>query len=398
MLVTTSLSPTPERSYWIDYLRSTLTLLVVAHHSAIAYATFGWFSRERYIESTSPIVDLHNNIGLDIFINFNDIFFMSLMFLIGGLFLPGSLKRKSRGKFISDRTLRLFLPFISFGTLLMLIAYFPSCYLATGDTDPAKYIKDFFTHQGWPAGPTWFIWMLFAFNIIFLFVFPWFKRCRFLAGEYLERMGGKPFLVFLILLGISWLLYVPIAYSVGAGTWKGLGPFDFQYCRPLLYLGYFLMGVALGSGNFERTILAKDSILVKRWRLWTIACVVSFVVLTLVSPCLTSLVRNGSIRELPAWMIYFTLYLCSCTASILAFVTVFRRFATKHNSAMSFLSKYAFLVYLTHYVFVNWIQFLLLEIELNVWIKFILVFMGSVCCSVGASYLLKRVPLIARYW
>lgn len=398
MPVTTSQKPTYKRSYWIDYLRSTLTLLVVAHHSAIAYATFGKFNPERYIESTGPVVDLHNNIGLDIFINFNDIFFMSLMFLIGGLFLPGSLKRKSRAKFISDRMLRLFLPFITIGTLLMLIAYYPSYYLAIGDTDPTRYIKDFFTHQGWPGGPTWFIWMLFAFNIIFLFVYPWFKRCRIFSSEYLERMGGKPFTVFLILLGVSWLLYVPMAYSVGAGTWKGFGPFDFQYSRPLLYLGYFLIGIALGLGNFEETVLAKDSLLVKKWWLWTIACGVSFVVLTLVSPYLTSLVHNGLLREFPAWMIYFTLYLCACTASILAFLTVFRHFVTKGSDVMSSLSKYAFLIYLTHYVFVNWIQFLLLDIELNVLIKFILVFTGSVCCSMGTSYLLKRIPFIARYW
>lgn len=50
-----------KRSYWIDYLRSTLTILVIAHHSAIAYATFGKFHKERYIASTSPVVSTSPN-------------------------------------------------------------------------------------------------------------------------------------------------------------------------------------------------------------------------------------------------------------------------------------------------------------------------------------------------
>ncbi|MBK1442661.1 acyltransferase [Parapedobacter sp. ISTM3] len=301
-----------KRSYWIDYLRSTLTILVIAHHSAIAYATFGKFHKERYIASTSPVVDMRSNVGLDIFINFNDIFFMSLMFLIGGLFLPGSLARKNKDAFVRDRTLRLFLPFITIGTLLMLIAYYPSYYLATGDTNLIRHIADFFTHQGWPAGPTWFICMLFVFNIVFLIGYPWLKRCPVLSSGTFGKLAKRPSLMFFLLLCISWLLYVPIAHSVGAGTWRGIGPFDFQYSRPLLYLGYFLIGVALGLGDFEKTVFSQNSDIVTRWWLWSIACLVSFVALTLVSPYLSSLVRDGNLREFPAWMIYFTLYLCSC--------------------------------------------------------------------------------------
>ncbi|SKC00116.1 Acyltransferase family protein [Parapedobacter luteus] len=320
------------------------------------------------------------------------------MFLIGGLFLPGSLARKNKDAFVRDRTLRLFLPFITIGTLLMLIAYYPSYYLATGDTNLIRHIADFFTHQGWPAGPTWFIWMLFVFNIVFLIGYPWLKRCPVLSSGTFGKLAKKPSLMFFLLLCISWLLYVPIAHSVGAGTWRGIGPFDFQYSRPLLYLGYFLIGVALGLGDFEKTVFAQNSDIVTRWWLWSIACLVSFVALTLVSPYLSSLVRDGNLREFPAWMIYFTLYLCSCTSSILAFLTVFRRFATNGNKMMSFLSKHAFLIYLTHYAFVNWIQFLLLEVELNVFVKFLFVAVCSVCISAGASHLLKKNPFIEKYW
>src|SRR6218665_1418439 len=115
-----------NRNLWVDYLRSALTVLVVAHHASLAYTTFAQFDKEAYIRSTHPIVDKQRWIGLDIFENFNDVFFMSLMFLIGGLFLMKSIDKKGTSIFIKDRFYRLFIPFIILGTFLMLIAYFPS--------------------------------------------------------------------------------------------------------------------------------------------------------------------------------------------------------------------------------------------------------------------------------
>ena len=91
-----------NRNIWVDYLRSAITVLVVAHHSSLAYTTFAKFDNQAYINSTHPIVDSKKWIGLDIFQNFNDVFFMSLMFLIGGLFLIKSIKRKGTINFIKD--------------------------------------------------------------------------------------------------------------------------------------------------------------------------------------------------------------------------------------------------------------------------------------------------------
>src|SRR5262244_517376 len=69
------------RTSWIDNLRSFLTVLVVAHHSSLAYTTFAKFDKTNYMSSTAPVVDNSRWIVMDIFAGFNDIFFMSLMFL-----------------------------------------------------------------------------------------------------------------------------------------------------------------------------------------------------------------------------------------------------------------------------------------------------------------------------
>src|ERR1700733_8599969 len=114
------------RVLWVDYLRSFITVLVVAHHSTLAYTTFSRINEQAYILSTHPIIDTKRWIGLDIFENFNDVFFIALMFLIGGFFVVKGLKRKGAALFIRDRYYRLFLPFVITVSSLMLLAYYPA--------------------------------------------------------------------------------------------------------------------------------------------------------------------------------------------------------------------------------------------------------------------------------
>jgi glucan biosynthesis protein C len=45
------------RDVSVDYLRATLTLMVLAHHSSLAYTTFAHFNPAHYLASTAPIVD-----------------------------------------------------------------------------------------------------------------------------------------------------------------------------------------------------------------------------------------------------------------------------------------------------------------------------------------------------
>src|SRR5208283_524665 len=76
-----------RRKVAIDYLRTFVIVLVLVHHSVLAYVTFGKFDRSHYIWSTAPIVDPRRWIGFDLITVFNDIFFMSLMFFVSGLFV-----------------------------------------------------------------------------------------------------------------------------------------------------------------------------------------------------------------------------------------------------------------------------------------------------------------------
>ena len=107
------------RDVSLDYLRATLTLMVVAHHSSLAYTDFAHIDSQNYLASTAPVVDEARWLFLDYAENFNDVFFMSLMFFMSGLFVLPSLRRSGAAAFLRHRFVRLGLPFAVGVTVLM---------------------------------------------------------------------------------------------------------------------------------------------------------------------------------------------------------------------------------------------------------------------------------------
>lgn len=100
------------RAYFLDRIRVILTVLVIAHHSAITYgASGGWFIRLAPEDGPTAL-------GLTLFAAFNQAFFMGFFFLISGYLTPSSYDRKGWAAYLRDRLLRLGLPTLFFGFIL----------------------------------------------------------------------------------------------------------------------------------------------------------------------------------------------------------------------------------------------------------------------------------------
>jgi len=110
-------SPAPTYVNAIGYLRAFIVVMVVAHHAALAYYPYAppvaasLVTVPRWWQAF-PVVDPHQWGGAPLFVGFNDTFFMSLMFILSGLFVWSSLRRKGGAAFLRDRLLRLGLPFL----------------------------------------------------------------------------------------------------------------------------------------------------------------------------------------------------------------------------------------------------------------------------------------------
>ncbi len=95
----------------LDRTRTFLTLVVVFHHSVVAYTYFG---------HTDPKYWL----GFDMGVLATDSFFMAMFFFLSGLFVWPSLAHKAPQIFVRDRLLRLGLPFVIAAFTIIPIAYY----------------------------------------------------------------------------------------------------------------------------------------------------------------------------------------------------------------------------------------------------------------------------------
>jgi peptidoglycan/LPS O-acetylase OafA/YrhL len=387
----------PDYNISIGYLRAFLTLLVVAHHAALAYATFAPPVAPSLVAplrwwQAFPIVDLHKWPGADTIVGFNDTFFMSVMFFISGLFVWGSLQRKGISDFLQTRTLRLGIPFLSAAAIIAPLAYYPT-YLQTGQHGISGFAHQWLSLGYWPAGPAWFVWLLLAFDCVaaaLCFYKPGWAEA---VGCFLARLANKPIRFLGYLIGFSAAVYVPMAVHFNPLAWTQFGPLAFQTSRLVHYLVYFLVGIAVGAYGIERGILASSGKLARRWLLWSVAGVAVFLASSAFFIMIVTSPKATSVPWQAAADLVFTI---TCATTSLAMLALFVRFAKKSRRIFNSLRDNAYGIYLVHYAFVSWLQYALLKSRLSGSAKLTIVLSLAVALSWITTAALRRIPACAR--
>ncbi len=158
---------------FIDNLRWVMIVLVVSMHAAVTYSHIGsWY----FMEPPEP--DLLTKVFFATYQAFLQAFFMGLLFLVAGYFVPGALERKGFRKFALDRGVRLLIP----AFLFMLFIQPVAVYWLLGTF--ADHSRPSLSKAYWPylssgrvlsgSGPMWFTLALFLFSI----VYGLFRSCR----------------------------------------------------------------------------------------------------------------------------------------------------------------------------------------------------------------------------
>ncbi|WP_321469966.1 acyltransferase [uncultured Paludibaculum sp.] len=384
-------TPAAKYNYAIGYLRAFVVVLVVAHHAVLAYHPFAppppasLAAQPRWWQAF-PVVDPQRWSGATLLAGFNDVFFMSLMFFLSGLFVWHGLQGKGAANFLRGRLLRLGVPFVLSAALLAPLAYYPSYLQLPTHTG---FWTQWLALGQWPAGPAWFIWVLLAFDTIATLLFLAAPRW----GESLgRRLPARPVTLFLALLAATALVYIPLAVRFSPMMWSAFGPFTFQTSRILHYLVYFLLGIGVGAFGVERGLFAPDGKLARRWPLW----VASAVVLFGLAAAVTIVAVTSQLQSL-AWAVAMDAgFVISCGASCFAFLAVFLRFARSRSSWFDSLSANSYGIYLVHYAFVSWLQYALLPAALPGAAKFAIVLLGAVGLSWGTTAVLRRSSTVRR--
>ena len=380
-------------------LRAVVIIIVLAFHSVLPYlaslpAAAYHFDSAPYQWLAFPIVDNQRWFGFDLFCAWQDLSLMTLMFFLSGLFVPSSLARKGSWKFLSDRLLRIGVPFALAVIFLAPLAYYPAYRTTAVDPSLSAYWQHWLSLPFWPCGPQWFLGQLLAFNILAAamhrFVPGW--------GERLVRLvafaGGNPIRFFVVLVTVSALAYVPLALAYSPFTWVNIGPISFQLSRPLHYLVYFLAGFAVGAHGLDRGLLASDGVLARRWAAWL---AVAFVGFLLWAAPTSMTMADWSNAPLALKFAAGMGFVVACAAGCLCLLAICLRFARERTRAFDSLSANAYGMYLVHYVFAVWLQYALLDTELFAIGKAAIVFGGTVIMSWAiAAAALGGVPLVSR--
>jgi hypothetical protein len=367
------------RNAALDRTRTFLTLVVLFHHSVIPYTYFGHTDPKFWI-------------GFDAVVLATDSFFMAMFFFLSGLFVWPGLVRKGPFSYLRDRLLRLGLPFVICAFTIIPIAYYAIALRQTPDVSFADFWWKTVTVGPWPSGPVWFLWVLFAFDLVASLL------CR-LRPNLLDpinrlslRASERPAEFFAVMLAVTALLYIPGRVHFGAGSWFEFGPFSVQHGRVLLYATYFFFGAGIGAAALDRGLLSADGRLAKSGWGWMITALVPYCLMWMLIYVKREILGNPV--RLPDWYeasygLFFAAFSVTIMFAILAY---FLRFKRSGWSILDPMQGEAYGMFLVHYPIVLWIQYWLFDVDVPAVVKVMVAFVLTVALSWAATAALRKIP------
>lgn len=394
-----------ESSRWplLDHLRALITVLVVLHHTLLAWhpyapPPFGLFGAPPTLWQAFPVVDPVRAAGTEWLVGFNDTFFMALMFLIGGWFVVAQVRRDGAAGYVRSRLLRLGLPFLFSVLLLSPLAYLPAWLQRTGSWDLVAYAQVWWQLPHWPPGPAWFLAVLLALGLLASLLLSIWRhlpdRLEVLGHQLLARTWRLPVVLSLLALAT----YLPLAYAAGPLDWWTYGPFTVQAARALLYPAFFGVGMLLGAARpTERSWLSRDAAFVRHWWGWLVLALLVFWCNSRWSGQVYTAWFSGAVP--PPWLVCaaHASYAVACALLSLAVLAAVARWAWRSTAVWCSLSSNAYAIYLLHYPLVTWLQYALLGATgWPAWAKVSLAVPVALGLSWSLAALVRRMPAVAR--
>jgi glucans biosynthesis protein C len=378
-----------KTSLALKNMRGLVILIVLAFHSFLAYLGFLGsaafpFDQPPFGWRAFPIVDRQRWVGFDVFCAWQDVYLMSLFFFLSALFAWPSLARKGSHKFLSDRLLRLGVPFL-FGLVVVTpVALYPAYCVTAADPSAIAYGQHFLALPFWPNGPMWFLWLLIALTVVAAGLHRLAPHWVVLLARLSSRADARPGQYFVCIATAATLAYVPLALAFTPWYWSEHGPFALQLSRPLMYAVYYFAGLGVGAYGLERGLLAAEGMLAQHWGVWLTCALTSF----LLWMGLTSLAMSDTkafVLQLGADISFALAGASGCFFMLAACL----RFGAIRSRLFDSLSNNALGIYLLHYVFVVWLQYALLELALIAIAKAMIVFGGTLFLAWAAVSALR---------
>ena len=362
------------RLYYIDNLRIFLISLVVLLHLNITYGAPGdWYYNESEADMPEVILQAMFNIT-------NQAFFMGMFFFISAYFTAASIKRKSTGKFIADRIVRLGIPLVVFYFFLNPLTNFIHYYFIKHED---VTFGGFLTNpRDWGFGPMWFVETLLIFTFVYMIFrkFNWKIRMSF--------PGTKVIVVAAVLCGLAQYvirIWLPVGWSWGR---TGLQfPFFVQYIFMLVF------GVVAYRNNWLEAISFKTG---KQWFIF--AQIMIWIVLPTMlyvggkETGIETFVGGGTWQSF-SWAIWEQLV---GFAMIIGLFGLSKRYFNKQGSFARQLSDSAYGVFIIHTPVIVGIAAVLVNWDINQLLKFIAVAPIALFTCFLLARVIKKIPGVKK--
>ena len=229
----TLIQPKAKINY-IDHLKIVLNVLVILHHTFIAYgAPGGWY----YSQKTTLVWAI---MPMTMFVAVNQAFFMGFFFFLSALFVPSSYDKKGPAIFVTDRLIRLGLPLVFYSFVLSpVLSYIPYRWAYGHSVTYLQYLGGF---DEWiNFGVLWFVAALLSFTLIYVL----YRVTTRYINSSVALPSANAILLFAIGIGII-SYFVRIIFPVG---WV-LKPLGFQLGHFPQYIALFILGIVASRSKW----------------------------------------------------------------------------------------------------------------------------------------------------
>jgi len=205
----------------------------------------------------------------------------------------------------------------------------------------------------------------------------------------MTRLQERPFTTFVVFFVLSAFAFLPLLSIYGPSAWAGF-PFGFQISRIGVYALWFSFGFLVGAPGFAEGLLARGGGLARHWPYWVAGCVLAYNAVWFV-PKWSVFHRLSPLGQGGLWAL---LWVLSCVASWFGFLAIFRGVEIKSRGWMNSLTRCAYGMYLVHYIYVLWMQRLVLYRPIPALIKFLFVFFATTLLSWVSVQAALRIPKV----
>ncbi len=335
--------PSTDRLYYMDNLRALAMLLGVVFHAALAYSPmlhFFW-----------PPADRQSDASIDVVAWFSHLFRMPLFFLIAGFFAVFLIQRRGLKSFLKNRSIRVLIPFLIFLPLVLMGIIAGIQWAGEHVKNPSPALRFIFqSMQSVDApepplktGHLWFLYYLSMFYVVTVLLW----QLRFFTARWVQGLLKPWILVWLFpLLLIPAFYVIPAPHPAPESLRPELWPFGF-------YGLFFVLGGLLYTHQQLLTQLSKYF----HWMLF--AGLAAYVYFNHRGPAAAG---NLLMALTQSYIAVYMTWVCLIAG---------QRWLNQHNSTFRYVADASYWIYLTHIPVLFFVQYVLLDVEWNMWFKFL---------------------------